>query len=94
MNATIPVTDSAVEVRASKSVNRSRPPVFSSSAISTVTPVTIRITLQGIFRIESVPSATWPSASTTAPAKAPIPTCTLKKMTLMTNRPITARVIQ
>ena len=37
-----------VETRAMPDVNRSRPSVFSSSAISTVTPVTIRITPHGI----------------------------------------------
>ena len=37
-----------VAMPASTAVNRSRPPVFSSSAISTVTPLTITIGVQGI----------------------------------------------
>ena len=44
-----PVMVPGVASRASAAVNRSRPPVFSISEISTVTPLIITITDHGMF---------------------------------------------
>ena len=48
-NATIPVSESRVAVRASIPVKRSSPPVFSISPIRTVTPLTMMIGVHGSF---------------------------------------------
>src|SRR5262245_15305262 len=50
-NAITPVNVPDVASLASKSVKRSRPPVLSSSATRTLTPLSMRIGFQGILRI-------------------------------------------
>ena len=62
------------------------PCVFSSSAISTVTPQTIMITRHGIRLIASPSSAAPSSTSTTAPGNAAMPTLTSKNSTLSDQR--------
>ena len=54
-------------------MNRSIPPVFSSSDVRTVTPQTITITPQGMRLDRGFSSATLASVSTTAAANAPMP---------------------
>src|SRR5262249_44065616 len=71
-----PVTDRGVASCAISVVNALIPPVFSRSAVNTVTPQTITITLQGIPAIAARSSPNLARISTKAMASAPIPTCT------------------
>jgi hypothetical protein len=71
----IGTTDSEVEARATPLVKRSIPWVFSISVMSTVTPVTIRMTLHGIRWMAFCSSTARSSVSAAAMKSAVIPTC-------------------
>ena len=81
-----------VEKRASRSVNNAMPCVFSRSPVRMLTPQTITITDHGIFLIASLVSPAFAKDRITAPAKAPIPTFTLRKITESTRVAMTDAV--
>ena len=87
-----PVMVPLVEKRASRSVNKAMPCVFSSKPVRMLTPQTITITDHGIFLIASLVSPAFAKDRITAPAKAPIPTFTLRKITESTRAAITDAV--
>ena len=81
--ATIGAIVDGVETRAMPEVNRSRPSVSSSSAINTVTPVTIRITPHGIPLIAFCSSTVRSSMRAVAMMIAIMPTFMPNPATLM-----------
>ena len=78
--------------RSMRSVKRSRPPVWPSTSMSTVTPHTIMMTRHGMIFTASSSSPALSRLSSTAPANAPSPTSTSRKMTLTMSVAMTARV--
>ena len=82
------------DARARMSVNRSSPPVASSTEISTVTPQTIMMTRHGMIFTASISSPAFNRLSRTAPAKAPSPTSTSRKITPRMSDVIMASVVR
>src|SRR5262245_56178577 len=90
----IPLIVFTVANLASKALKSSIPPVFSSRLVNTVTPQTMRITFQGMERTAATSSLARNNIRTTAPANAPIPTSTRKKITATNKAAITTIVAQ
>ena len=94
MNAITPFTLAGDATRASRSVKSTRPPVPSSTPISTLTPQTITSTDQGTARSIAASSPVRASTSTAAAAKAASPRLTFNTTTAITQIVPTASVIR
>ena len=92
--AIAPFTVPGVATRASSVVNRSMPPVFSSTPIRTLTPHTMTITAHGTWWIHFVSSPSPDRMSTLAAAKAVSPGLSLNATTATIQSASTPRVPQ
>src|SRR5678815_4563377 len=88
-NAIEPSMVFADEIFASRSVNRFMPPVFSSSAISTETPLTIMMMPQGTRRTAALSSVTRRMSRSAAAANADSPRFRLNTSTPMIHAAVT-----